>query len=177
MTKITIPIDSAKGPSGTLFDLANNVSILFDQIKKEPIDDTFFVMDDEGASPLQKLVVDQINILAILAETGGEIEDYLFGIRGPISAANDVVPVGVPLRKNILGDVKVFKDWFLPGAEVWTNNTLNEIIYYNNPNPSGSPNLKASEAEIIRQLDIATYSFMTVAEVQAEVILAGWNKL
>lgn len=175
MTKIVIPIEAATGPSGSLFDLVNNVGNLYNEVTKIP-DSVNFTMDDVGASPDQKLVINESNILSILA-TGGDISAYLFGIRAPISSALIDVPVGVPLRTNILGEVKLFKDWFLPGAEVWQNSSLGEIIYYNNPNPSGSPDLLASEAELIRQIDISAYSFLTISEVETIVAGSGWIKL
>ena len=184
MTKITIPINSAKGSSAPLSELVNDVSKFYDEIKKEPISETDFVLDDSNANPLQKLVIDEANILLILAQSGGEIEDYLFGIKQPSSSANLDVPVGVPSRAFILNNInpspqniKNFGQWFASNADVWLNSVTNEILYFNQPNPSDSIILKASEAELIRQIDTGTYSFLTVAEVQALILDTNWVKL
>ena len=175
MTKITIPVDSAKS-GGALYTLVDDLSNLNSEVSKTR-DNRNLIIDDGPATSEQKLEIDEQTIIDILGETGGQIEDYLFGIRAPLSSANVVVPVGVPLRTNKVGDVKTFKDWFLPSSEIWKNTVLNELIYYNNPNPSGSPNLKASEAELIRQIDVTKYSFLTVAEVQALIVDTDWVKL
>ena len=170
MTKITIPVSSAK-IGGPLHDLVYNKAILNSQVSST---DVGSVKTIEASD--QILALTESEIIDIL-NAGGEVENYLFGIRAPLSSANINVPVGVPLRTNKVGDVKNFKDWFLPSSEVWKNTVLNELIYYNNPNPSGSPNLLASEADIIRQIDTGTYSFLTVAEVQAIIVDTNWVKL
>ena len=175
MTKITIPVDSAKN-GGNLYTMVDDLTNLNSEVSRTRNNDNL-IINDELASPEQKLEIDETNILAILAEIGGEIENYLFGIKAPLTSANIDVPVGVPLRTNKVGDVKTFKDWFLPSSEVWKNTGTGELIYYNNPDPSGHANLLASEAELIRQIDINNYSFMTVAEVQIEVALQNWVKL
>ncbi len=175
MTKITIPVDSAKN-GGALYTLVDDLSNLNSEVSKTR-DNGNLIIDDSPANAEQKLVIDEATILSILAE-GGEIEDYLFGIRAPLSSANTIVPVGLPIRTNISGIPRDFQDWFVPqSAEVWKNTVLGEFIYYNNPNPSGLPNLLASEAEIIRQLNTNTFSFLTVAEVQALILDTDWVKL
>ena len=177
MTKITIPVDSATGPDGPLYSLVDNLNNQNSEISmtRDESGDNL-IIDDSAASSGQKLEIDEATILSILAESG-DIEGYLFGIKAPLTSANIDVPVGVPLRTNKVGDVKNFKDWFLPSSEVWKNTGSGKLIYYNNPDPSGHENLLASEAELIRQIDTNNYSFMTVAEVQAEVALVGWVKL
>ena len=179
MTKIIIPAATAE-VGGTLFDVVYNGSILNSEVANT-LENGNRIIDDTNASPGQKLVIEEATILEILAE-GGEIENYLFGIRQPSASASIDVPEGVPLRLFILEDVRNFSEWFSNNADVWLNTVLSEIIYYNNPNPSGGPILKASEAEIIRQIDTNTFSFHTVAEVQAIVRPGGvpdpnWVKL
>ncbi len=174
MSKITVPQETAE-VGGNLFDVVYNGSILNSEVANT-LENGNRIIDDTNASAGQKLVIEEATILEILTE-GGEIENYLFGIRQPSASATVDVPVGVPLRTFILGDVRNFSEWFANNADVWLNDTTNEIIYYNNPNPSGGPILKASEAEIIRQIDTVNYSFLTVAEVQAEVAGPNWTKL
>lgn len=174
MTKIIIPAKKAE-VDGALFTLVYNGAVLKTDVKNT-LENGKRIIDDSNASPDQKLVIDEAQILEILAE-GGEIENYLFGIKAPLSSSNIDVPEGIPLRLNIVDEVRNFKNWFSNNAGVWKNTTTGELIYYNNPNPSGGPILKASEAEIIRQLDTNTYSFLTVAEVQEEVEDPDWVKL
>ena len=174
MTKITIPPETAE-VNGSLFDLVYNGSILNSEVTNT-FENGNRVIDDTNASPEQKLVIEETQILEILTEAG-EIEDYLFGIRQPSSSATIDVPEGVPSRLFILGAIKDFSQWFASNADVWLNEVTDEIIYYNSPNPSDGIILKASEAEIIRQIDIGTYSFLTVAEVQAIILDPNWTKL
>ena len=179
-TKIIIPITATTGPSGLLYDLVDNLTNQNSAVQKVRVG-TNLEISDEGVPPEQELVIDEVNILAILAE-GGEIEGNLFGIRQPSASASIDVPVGVPSRTFILGEVKTFARWYASNADVWLNNVTDEIIYYNSPNPSDSLILKASEADIIRQIDTLNYSFLTVAEVQEIVNPEGvpdpnWVKL
>jgi hypothetical protein len=174
MTKITIPVDSAKN-GGALYILVDDLSNLNSEVSKTR-DNGILIIDDVNASPDQRLVIDEATILSILAETG-DIEGYLFGIKQPSASATIDVPVGVPARTFILGAVKNFSQWFANNADVWLNNVTNEILYFNQPNPSDSIILKASEAELIRQIDTGTYSFLTVAEVEALIVNTDWVKL
>ncbi len=176
MTLITIPIDEAK-QGGSLYPLVDDLTNLNSEVSntRDESGDNL-IIDDTGASSEQKLEIDEANILAILA-VGGEIENYLFGIRQPSASATLDVPVGVPSRLFILGAVKMFSQWFASNASVWLNNVTDEIIYYNQPNPSDAIILTASESEIIRQIDTGTYSFLTVAEVQAIIVDTDWVKL
>ena len=175
MTKITIPVDSAKN-GGALYILVDDLSNLNSEVSKTR-DNGTLIIDDSSASPDQKLEIDEATILSILAETGGDIEGYLFGIKQPSSSANLDVPTGVPSRLFILGAVKMFSQWFASNADVWLNSVTNEILYFNQPNPSDSIILKASESELIRQIDTLNYSFLTVAEVQALIVNTDWVKL
>ena len=176
MTLITIPVDEAKS-GGSLYTLVDDLTNLNSEVSntRDESGDNL-IIDDSGASSEQKLEIDEANILAILA-AGGEIENYLFGIRQPSASASIDVPVGVPSRLFILGAVKNFSQWFASNADVWLNEVTDEIIYYNSPNPSDGLILKASECEIIRQIDTGTYSFLTVAEVQTIILDPNWTKL
>jgi len=158
---------------GSLHTLALDLTIVNTEVSRTTEGDNL-IIDDENASAEQKMSPDETTILSILT-VGGQIEDYLHGIRAPISIATEDVPEGVPIRTNKFGTVKKFVDWFLPGAEVWKKDDNSEVIFYNNPNPSAGTLLTASESELIRQIDTATYSFMTVEEVTAEVA-NGWTK-
>ena len=176
MTLITIPVDEAK-QGGTLYPLVDDLTNLNSEVSNTRDENgDNLIIDDSGASSEQKLEIDEANILAILA-VDGEIENYLFGIRQPSASASLDVPVGVPSRTFILGEIKTFARWYASNADVWLNTVTDEIIYYNSPNPSDGVILTASECEIIRQLDTGTYSFLTVAEVQAEVAGPNWAKL
>lgn len=181
MTKIIIPAETAE-VGGTLFDVVYNGSILNSEVSNT-LENGNRIIDDTNASSGQKLVISAATILEILSE-GGEIENYLFGIRQPSASASLKVPEDVPLREFILwnkdpvaANITNFGQWYSLNADVWLNEVTDEIIYYNNPNPSGGPILKASEAEIIRQIDTNVYSFLTVAEVQAIVTDPNWVKL
>ena len=174
MSKITVPQATAE-VGGALHDIIYNGTVLNTEVENT-ISNGIRIVDDINASSGQKLVIDETNILAILAE-GGEIEDYLFGIRQPSTSATIDVPVGVPSRTFILGEVKTFARWYASNADVWLNTTTDEIIYYNSPNPSDGVILTASESELIRQIDTVNYSFMTIAEVQTEVAGPNWTKL
>ena len=181
MAVITIPKETAE-VGGNLFDLVYNGSVLNSEVA-DIIAGTNRIIDDTNASPSQKLVIDEAGILDILAE-GGDIENYLFGIRQPSASASLKVPEGVPLREFILyntdpvaANLRNFSQWYSNNADVWLNEVSDEIIYYNNPNPSGGPILKASEADIIRNIDTDNYSFLTVAEVQTIVLDPNWVKL
>jgi len=175
MTKITIPVTAAQN-GGALYTLVDDLTNTNSEVIKYPDGANLIIEFPANARPENKFKGDQSVILAVLAE-GGEIEDYLFGIKGPISAANVQVPVGVPLRLNILQEARVFKDWLDNNADAWKNTTDSEIIFYNNPSPSRSIILKASEAELIRQINTANYSFLTIDEVQTEVAGPNWVKL
>lgn len=174
MSIITIPVIEAQN-GGALYTLVDDLTNLNSQVSRIR-DNSNLIIDDFGADPEQKIQIDETVLLSILIN-GGNTSDYLFGIRQPSASATIDVPVGVPSRLFILGAVKDFSQWFASNADVWLNDTTDEIIYYNRPNPSDSIILTASESELIRQIDTVNYSFMTVAEVQAEVAGPNWTKL
>jgi len=135
------------------------------------------IINDINASTEQKIVLTQQELLDILAESG-EVEEYLAGIRMPKSFGTTDVPSGLPFRLNVIDVVRKFKDWFLDGAEVWFENSGDELIFYTNPAgglASISEYLKASEMEIIRQLDTINITILTISEVQSTVA-TGWTK-
>ncbi len=176
MAKITIPQATAE-VGGSLHDIIYNGAILNSEVSNI-VSNGSRIIDDDLASPGQKLVISETNILSILTE-GGQIENYLFGIRQPgNSTANLDVPVGVPSREFIFqGAVKSFSQWFANNADVWLNTVLDELLYFNQPNPSDGLILTASESELIRQIDTGTFSFLTVAEVEDLVLDTNWVKL
>ena len=177
MAKITISVIATTGPVGPLYQLVDNLNNQNSEVSiGRSIDGLDSIIDDSDASAEQKMIIDEVTILDILAENG-QIENYLFGIRQPSASATTDIPVGVPSRTFILGAVKNFSQWFASNADVWSNNVTDEIIYFNSPNPSDSVILTASESELIRQLDPDTFSFMTVDEVLTEVALPNWIKL
>ena len=183
MTKIIIPIAATTGPGGALYSLVDNLSNQNSEVEKTQ-EGTNLVIDFTNVVKTEnKLNADEAVILSILAESG-DIENYLFGIRQPSASASIDVPVGVPARTFILYNlnplpqyIKNFGEWFSNNASVWLNNVTDEIIYYNQPNPSNAIILKASESELIRQIDTGTYSFLTVAEVQTIILDPNWVKL
>ena len=177
--KIIIPEVELK-VGGALHTLAINLTVTNSQVDITT-QGSISTIDDENARAEQKVTPDEATILSVLA-VGGEIEDYLHGIRAPISGGNSIagldVPDGVPQDTFIfpLGNKRTILQWFANNAEVWKKDDNSEIIFYNNPLPSGGVVLKASESELIRQMDTVNISFMTVEEVQTEVV-TGWTKL
>ena len=175
MIKIIIPITAYQNVP-EIYKLVDDLTNLNSEVQKTAEGTNLIIDFPDNIKPENKLNADESVILSIL-DNDGQIEDYLFGIRQPSASASIDVPEDVPLRLFILGAVKNFSQWFANNADVWLNNVTDEIIYYNNPNPSGGPILKASEAEIIRQIDTVNYSFLTVAEVQTIVLDPNWTKL
>jgi len=174
-TKVTIPIGAVKN-GGNLYVLIDDLTNLNSQVSRgRDVTGTNIIIDDFNANVQQEIELDESVILSILAE-GGEIEDHLFAIKQPSSSASVNVPPGVPSRLFMLGAVRNFSEWFATNADLWINNVTNEFIYYVSPNPSDGLILKGSEAEIIRQLDVTKYSFLTIAEVQTLVLDTNWVK-
>ena len=72
-----------------------------------------------------------------------------------------------------------FLEWFLPGAELWTEDASTGIMFYTNPAAglaSPADYLTGSQMEIIRQLDTINYSILSTTD--ADVITAtGWTKI
>jgi len=176
MAKITVPVTSAQN-GGNLYALIDDLTNLNSQVTRIR-DNGSLVIDDTEADGFQKLNTDQVQLLEILAETG-ELEEHLMGIHGNNTLANTLVPVGLPIRTNALGDVKVFKDWFLPGSELWTEDAGTGIAFLTNPAAglsAPSDYLTGSQMEIIRQLDVVNYSILTVDELTA-LTASGWTKV
>ena len=175
MSIVTIPVVEAEGPGGSLYTLVDNLTNLNSQITRAR-NNGDLILNDENAAPEQKAVIDEANLLAILA-AGGETENYLFAIEAPQSLVNVIVPVGVPYRTFKLGDEKTFKQWFDVEAEVWQNTTTNRVLFYTDPRPTAQAILKASEAELIRQINPADINFLTIAEAQDLVSDPDWVKI
>ena len=185
MTKITIPV-LAYNTVPEIYKLVDDSTNLNSQALKYVEGDTLIV-DYSGVTKAEnKFNGDESVILAIL-DNGGTIENYLFSIRQPSASAAIDVPEGVPSRLFILGEIKNFSQWFAKNASVWLNETTDEIIYDNQPNPSDSVILTGAQSEIIRQLDPnaddetpenRTYFFVTISERQAIVDAdPNWVKL
>lgn len=177
-TKITIPI-VAYDTVPEIYKLVDDLTNLNSKVNRvRSLDRQTLIVDDFSAPPEQELVLDEATILTIL-DNGGDIEDYLFAIKQPISSGSMEVPADVPSRGFIYppGSIRTFTQWFSGNASVWINTVSNEFMYYNQPNPSDGLILKASEANIIRQIDTVNYSFLTIAEVQALIVDTDWVKL
>ena len=95
MTKITIPIAATTGPGGALYSLVDNLSNQNSEVEKTQEGSNLVIDYTNVVKPENKLNADESVILSILAE-GGNIEDYLFGIRQPSASATLDVPEGVP---------------------------------------------------------------------------------
>ena len=176
MTKITIPVDSAKS-GGNLYTLVDDLTNLNSEVSKTR-DNGNLIINDNAASSEQKIIIDQATLLSILAE-GGEVTEYLMGIRMPSTFSATDVPAGLPWRVNVLGTTRRFRDWFLDGAEVWIKVGGDEFLFYTNPAAglaSPSEYLTGSQMEIIRQLNTVTITILTVSEVQT-LVASGWNKV
>ena len=115
--KIFIPVESAE-QGGNLYPLIDDLSNLNLEVSKTR-DNGVLTVDDTDSRESQKLQMDQATLLTILAETGGEMTEYIMGIRVPNTFAVQDVPNGLPRRKNVLGEIRKIKDWFVDGAEVW----------------------------------------------------------
>lgn len=175
MTKIRIPL-VAYQTIPAIYKLVDDLTNLNSQATKHAEGDNLIIEFPTNIKDENKFKGDESVILSILAE-GGEIEDYLFAIKQPNASSTTDVPEGVPSRLFRLGAVRNFSQWFGGNAEVWVNDTTNEFMYYNLPNPSDAIILKASESELIRQLDTNTFSFHTVAEVKVFEQDPNWVKL
>lgn len=176
--KILIPIDSAK-TGGALHAMADDLSIVNSGVLKEPTSEDMLLIDDTLAPTQQKLDMDQVRLLQILAVPTSDMFEYIMGIRVPSALANDPVPPDIPFRKNALGEVRLFKDWFLPGSEIWTENNGDEFIFYTNPAgslASVADYLTGRQMEIIRQLDVSNNFILSVTEVQA-IVATGWTQI
>lgn len=171
MAKITIPLSSVQ-ITGTLHDWFYNNVQLNSEISNQPSGGNLMINDINATN---KLVLSQVQILNILT-AGGEVEEYLAGIRAPNSLAGVTVPSGLPDHETIIENPKNFEQWISNRAELWTEDAGDEFIFYTNPHArSRDEYLTASQMEIIRQLNTTDITILTVAEVQA-VVASGWTK-
>lgn len=165
--RVTIPIIAAKN-GGNLYALIDDLTNTNSAVSNTP-QGTNVILDDGKAN--NKIGMDQALLLSILAE-GGEIEHELMAIKMPTSLGTTTVPDGVPYRDNVIGGARKFSEWFFWGAEVWIDNTNNQIVFYSNPLGAiadKSQYLKGSEMELIRQLDTVNISILNLEEARAEV--------
>lgn len=136
------------------------------------------IITDTLASPSNKINMDQETLLKILA-VNGDMEEHLMAIRVDDAFAVLDVTDGLPRRKNVIGQIRKFVDWFIEGSEVWRENVGTGIIFMSNPagGLAGiSDYLKGSEMEIIRLLNTDDYSIMSRAD--ADVITnVGWTQV
>lgn len=178
--KLKLSVSYAK-TGGALHTLANDLSIVNSGVLKEPDenDETILIIDDDAAPPSQKLKMDQTQLLEILTDPNGEMSEYIMGIRVPNTYATQPVPDGLPIQKNALGEVRLIKDWFLPGSVIWQEDGGDEFIFYTNPAgglASKSDYLTGSQIEILRQVDIVNHFILSVEEV-AVIVASGWTQV
>ena len=178
--KLFISVDGVK-TGGALHDLAKDLAIVNSGVRKEPLvtNTDVQLIDDTDAPQAQKLKMDQVQLLEILADPDGEMTEYIMGIRVPNSLATQPVPDGLPFRKNALGEVRLIKDWFLPGSQIWREDGGDEFIFYTNIAgglASVADYLTGSQMEIIRQLDIVNHFILSVEEV-ALIVASGWTEV
>ena len=181
--KITLTIASTTGPGGPLYQMVDNLRNQNSEVEMTQEGTNLIIDYSNVVKSENRLNADEAIILDILANDG-DIENYLFGIRQPSASAGLKVPEDVPMREFILynlnpvpANLKNFGQWFGGNASVWLNNVTSEIIYYNQPNPSNSIILTASESKLIKDIDEVNYTFLTVAEVQTIVLDPNWVKL
>ena len=178
--KITIP-EIAYQNVPDIYKIVDDLANINSQALKYREGDNIIVEFPDNIKDENKFKGDQDMILLIL-DNGGQIENYLFGIKQPSSSAGIDVPVGVPLRLFKGDGVRNFLQWFALNSQTWINNVTDEIMYYTDPNPSGVAILKASEAKLIKDIDPENFTFHTISEVQ-EILKPGgvtdpnWNSI
>lgn len=163
---------------GVLHDLGKDLAIAYSRVLKEPLEGNpdIQLIDDTDAPESQKLKIDQAQLLEILADPNGEMTEHIMGIRVPNSFATQPVPDGLPIQKNALGEIRLIKDWFLPGSVIWQEDGGSEFIFYTNPAgglASVADYLTGKQMEIIRQLDVDNHFILSVEEV-AVIVASGW---
>lgn len=170
MAKITLPIEEVQN-GGTLHDWYYDEAIIRSDINKKT--------DGVNATAEGTFNLTLGNVGSILAN-GGEVESYLMAVHAPISLLDTDVPEGLPKRTTLDGTatevVKQFKNWLLPGAEIWKKDDNLEILFYTNPFAGNvSQYLKGSEIAIINDIH-ATVNILTIADAQL-LVETGWTKL
>lgn len=134
------------------------------------------IINDDNATV--KMIINEAELLAILA-ADGEVEEHLMSIQATAAINITLVPSELPASKFITGGARQFFEWFMPGAEAWTEDEDNGIIFRTNPlaglvNKTGY--LKGSEMKTIKDLDPEKYSILTNAEADA-ITKNGWTPL
>lgn len=175
--KLTIPrVEILQG--GALETLINDLGNTNSEFSNVTVGTDQIIEDTNVVNPANKLVMDQATLLIILG-VGGEIEEHLMALRVDDAFGALSVTDGLPRRKNAVGTIRKFVDWFIEGSELWLEDVGDGIIFYSNPagGLAGiSDYLTGTHMEIIRQLDTINYSIMSTTD--ADVITAtGWTKV
>lgn len=170
MSKIEIPIAEVE-IGGALFDFYYNKCMIRSDVVKETTDTTATAIDNFDLS-----ITDVADILA----EGGEVSEYLMAVRAPIALLDTDVPVGLPKRTTLDGTAtevpKQFKNWFVPGAEIWKKDDDTEIIFYTNPFAANENQyLTGSEISIINAIS-PSVTILTITDAEIETA-TGWEKL
>lgn len=170
MSKVTIPLIAVE-IGGTLNSWYYNNCVLRSDVVK--------TTDDVNATAADSFEFSLADVASILAE-GGEVSEYLMAVQSPIALLDTDVPEGLPNRLTLDGTAtevaKQFKNWLVPGAEIWVKDDDTEILFYTNPFAGGvSQYLKGSEISIINSI-AGTVSILTIANAELETS-TGWTKL
>lgn len=170
MSKITLPL-SAVVIGGALQDFYYNNCVIRSDVNKS--NDGNNVIAENGFD----LSIAEIG--AILSN-GGEVENHLMAVKAPIALLDIEVPEGLPSRLTLDGTAteiaKQFKNWLVPGVEIWKKEDDTEILFYTNPFAGGvTTYLKGSEIKIIYDIDNSV-TVLTIEQAQDEVT-TGWTKL
>lgn len=170
MSKITIPISEVQ-IGGSLFNFYYNNCILRSDVAKETNSINATAIADFNLS---------IGEVGSILNNGGEVEEYLMSVKGPIALLDQDVPEGLPNRLTLDGTAqeipKQFKNWLVPGAEIWIKDDQTEIIFYTNPFAGNQEKyLKGSEISIINQIS-AQVNILTIEDSENETS-TGWTKL
>lgn len=135
---------------------------------------------ENGTQKIEGLIDMSISDVASILAALGEVEEYLMAIKAPIALLDTDVPVGLPNRTTLDGTAtevpKQFKNWLVPGAEIWKKDDDTEILFFTNPF-AGNANsyLKGSEIKIINDIS-GSVNALTIAQAEVETA-SGWTKL
>ena len=134
------------------------------------------IIRDDNATV--KMIINESQLIDILA-AGGEVEEHEMSIQATATINTTLVPPELPASKFITGGARQFFEWFMPGAEAWTEDGSNGIMFRTNPlaglvNKTGY--LKGSEMKKIKDLESENYSILTNAEADT-ITASGWTPL
>lgn len=175
--KLTIPRDEIL-EGGALETLVNDLTNTNSEFSNATDGTNQIISDTNVSNPANKLAMDQATLLTILG-VGGEMEEHLMALR--VDNGFGALPVtdGLPRRKNAIGAIRNYVDWFIEGSELWLEDVGNGLIFYSNPagGLAGiSDFLTGTHMEIIRQLDTINYSIITTTDADA-ITGTGWTKV